>query len=38
MKTGWKVVMSVLDAIVWLWGKIKPTIEKDKNQSINQLK
>lgn len=29
MKKGWRIALKVIDALVWLWNKIKPSIEKD---------
>lgn len=31
MKKGWRIFFKVVDAIVWLWGKIRPQIDKDTN-------
>lgn len=29
MKKRWQIFFKVLDAIVWLWEKIKPSVEKE---------
>lgn len=38
MKKGWQIVCKILDLFVWLWSKIKPSIEKKDNDSINPIK
>lgn len=32
MKKGWRIFFKVVDAVVWLWNKIKPQIDKEINQ------
>lgn len=38
MKKGWKVVIKIVDAIVWLWSKIKPSLPEVEEGSNKQLK
>lgn len=35
MKKGWRVFIKIIDVIVWLWGKIKPSLPKEDSNSIN---
>lgn len=35
MKKGWKILIKILDAIVWLWGKIKPHVPNNDSNSTN---
>lgn len=37
MKKGWSIVIKVIDAIVWLWGKIKPGLP-DSDKSTDRSK
>lgn len=36
MKRGWKIFIKVVDAIVWLWDKIKQVIPKDDTIKIDK--
>ena len=33
MKKGWKIAIKVIEALVWLWGKIKPGIPDSNNDN-----
>lgn len=37
MKKGWKIFIKVLDAVVWLWGKIKEIIPKGDSGSTGSI-
>lgn len=41
MKKGWKIFIKVVDAIVWLWDKIKqvlPSTDNKKDNDVEPLK
>lgn len=38
MKKSWKIVIKVVDALVWLWDKIKPVILGSDKSDISSLK
>lgn len=34
MKKSWKVVIKVIDAIVWFWSKIKPALPELEDDKV----
>lgn len=35
MKKGWTIFIKILDAISWLWSKIRPNLPSDNKNTTN---